>query len=131
MTVIIDDADFEEALEPYGWELILDLHGCDPEMLESPHLLDQFVQRLISLLDMKAYGPFECPHFGHADTKTAGYSFKQWIETSSIIGHLSPARRSVHLNIFSCKRFDFEGAALYCITVFSAAHADRRVEVRN
>lgn len=97
-------------MEPFGWLLTLDLHSCDAEVLNSPELLEAFVDDLIRELEMVKFGEFECHHFGHTSPKTAGYSFKQWIETSSIIGHAVPFNGSMCLDIFSCK-FSQDGTA--------------------
>jgi S-adenosylmethionine/arginine decarboxylase-like enzyme len=101
----------------FGMRLVLDLHDCDQEMLEDDARLTAFVDDLVAELGMKAYGPCQLWHFGHDDPVTAGYSaesvasgshvrLRQLIETSSIVGHFSPALRRAYLDVFSCRRYD-------------------------
>lgn len=114
----------------FGMELVLDIDGCDLDALIDPGRLATFAEDLVTLLEMKAYGPCELWHFGHDDPVTAGYTsevvgftgdtvrLRQLIETSSIVGHFSPELRRAHLNIFSCRRFDPEKALAFCLERF-------------
>jgi hypothetical protein len=110
--------------EPYGWELQLDLYGCDRQALTDADLLEQFVAELVKRIEMVAFGPFECPHFGHTSPKTAGYSFKQWIETSLVSGHEAVDDRyqggKLYLNVFSCVGFDKDVVIAFATKFFSA-----------
>lgn len=114
--------------EPFGWELQLDLYGCRKDLITSSTQLQKFVTGLLKLIDMKAFGTFECPHFGHTSPKTSGYSFKQWVETSLVSGHISEARGSLYLNVFSCKFFDQRQVEDYALLFFHAK--DKRSAMR-
>lgn len=109
--------------EPFGWELQLDLHGCNPEVIHNGIVLSTYVDQLVDLIDMKAYGPMLLDHFGHANPKTSGYTLVQRIETSLISGHFSEARNSAHLNIFSCKPFDAMTVHDFSVEFFGAGQA--------
>jgi S-adenosylmethionine/arginine decarboxylase-like enzyme len=109
----------------FGMELVLDIGGCEPHLLESETRLGELSRDLVEVLEMKAYGPCEFWHFGHDDPVTAGYTMetvasgshnrtRQLIETSSIVGHFSPYLGTAHLNIFSCRRFDVVRAGEFC-----------------
>lgn len=114
----------------FGMRLVLDLHDCDPAMLEDDALLRAFSADLVSELGMVAYGRCELWHFGHDDPVTAGYSseivasggshvrMRQLIETSSIVGHFSPALRRAYLDIFSCRPYDVAKATACALRHF-------------
>lgn len=102
----------------YGKILVLVVEDCSLDVITSRHALAFFAGELVELLGMKAYGPPEIVHFGHGDPITSGYSLKQWIETSSIIGHFSDHLRRAHLTVFSCRDFDEATAAEFCAGYF-------------
>jgi S-adenosylmethionine decarboxylase len=108
---MIDKDGKEMPGEQFGQELILNLYDCDLEKISSGDAIKDYVIKLCDdVIDMKRYGDPMIPHFGHDNPITAGYSLVQLIETSSITGHFSEYKRSVYLNIFSCKWFDAEKA---------------------
>lgn len=113
-----DALEFAEFDEPYGWELQLDLYGCNPELTGSATTLGHFTAMLIKKIGMEKYGPFRCEHFGHTSAKTAGLSFQQWIETSQISGH--EANGKLYLNVFSCQLFDPEVVVALAVDFFTA-----------
>ena len=99
--------------EPYGYELILDLHGCDILTFNRKSLADYF-EKLCEAIDMErcelhfwddAYLPegqtYNLPH-------TKGISAVQFIVTSNITIHTLELLEKVFVNIFSCKRFNKE-----------------------
>lgn len=114
----------------FGAELILDLHGCDPEIIRSRKKLETFVRRLVRRIKMKAFGEPFLEHFGHKDPVTSGYSLVQLIETSSITAHFSEGKNSVYMNIFSCKSFDREDCKKFCMEYFKAKRVHNRYFVR-
>ena len=118
------------AHKDFGAELILDLHGCDAKTIRSKAKLAQFAGRLVRRIKMVAYGKPFLAHFGHNDPVTSGYSLVQLIETSSITAHFSENTGSVYLNVFSCKEFDPDDAALFCKRYFGANGMKRRFIVR-
>ena len=102
----------------YGVELILDVHGCDPETFTRKHL-DDFFTRLCDLIEMEKCEvhfwddvgvPVEdqqtLPH-------TKGTSAVCFILTSTIVVHTLDILRAVYVNIFSCKDFDPAAATAF------------------
>jgi len=87
-------------------ELILDLAGCDPQIMASKKQLKYFVVRLCKLIKMKRYGEPFIERFGFGADFTAGYSLVQLIETSSITGHFSDLWGRAYINVFSCKKYN-------------------------
>jgi S-adenosylmethionine decarboxylase len=107
----------------YGLELVLDLDGCDPEMIGNRHRLAAFAGGMVATIGMKAYGDPILEHFGHDDPITSGWTLVQLIETSSITGHFSDHLRRAHLNVFSCRLFDTDAALGYAARYLSARKA--------
>ena len=110
----------------FGKELIIDLGGCNDNISDRKQL-EEYVVGLIKLLKMKAYGKCETPFFGHGNKVTSGHSLKQFIETSSIVGHFGDFYKSANLNIFSCKDFDDNKATEFTKDFFSGDIAQRIV----
>lgn len=101
----------------FGWELILDLYDCNANIAEA-ETLRHYIELLCEMLHMKRFGPAMVKHFGHNDKRTSGYTVVQLIETSSITGHFSDAYRTAHINIFSCREFDYERVLNFTMDYF-------------
>jgi S-adenosylmethionine/arginine decarboxylase-like enzyme len=96
---------------PYGYELILDLHGCDESTFTRASLQGYFA-KLCEAIDME---PCEL-HFWDdvgvppEEQQTAphakGTSAVQFILTSTIVIHTLDLLKAVYVNIFSCKSYD-------------------------
>jgi S-adenosylmethionine/arginine decarboxylase-like enzyme len=97
----------------FGLELVMDIDGCDTNVITDPGALRHYTAELVERIKMTAYGETWLHHFGHASAVTAGYTAFQAIETSSIIVHVSEGLRRVHINVFSCRRFDPDDAIDY------------------
>ncbi|OGD10363.1 hypothetical protein A2397_05445 [Candidatus Amesbacteria bacterium RIFOXYB1_FULL_44_23] len=107
--------------EEFGQELVLNLYDCDLEKISSGDHIKKFVETLCDdVILMKRYGEALIPHFGHDNPVTSGYSLVQLIETSSITAHFSEYKKSVYLNIFSCKWFDPKKAEEFSKNWFGA-----------
>ena len=104
----------------FGWELILNLYECDIESMSSKKKIEQFSKELCDLIEMVPYGKPLVPYFGHNKPHTKGYSLVQLIETSSITGHFSEYKKSIYLNIFSCKPYDHKKAKAFAKKFFGA-----------
>jgi S-adenosylmethionine decarboxylase len=114
----------------FGWELILDLYECDPTAISNEKMIRRYAKELCDLLGMKPYGDPITPYFGENQLHTKGYSLVQFIETSSIVGHFSEYKRSVYINIFSCKAYDAEHAERFTKEFFGAKSVKSKFIVR-
>ncbi len=114
----------------YGYELIMDLYQCEPEIIRSKKLLQQYVDKLCKLIKMRKYGKTLLAHFGDKKPYTKGYSLVQLIETSSITGHFSELWNSAHINIFSCKEYDDKKAFEFTKKFFKARKTKKRFIIR-
>jgi len=114
----------------FGYELVLDLKGCDPGAISSRKKLQEYVDRLCKLIKMEKYGKALLPYFGEKAAHTKGYSLVQLIETSSITGHFSEFWGTAYINIFSCKAYDHKLAKKFTKEFFGAKSAKNRFIVR-
>lgn len=124
---------YEAAPSPevtFGWELVLDLYGCDNDTISDEKAIKNFARELCKVIDMKPYGEPLTPYFGENQEHTKGYSLLQFIETSSIVGHFSEGTGAVYLNIFSCKEYDIETAENFTKDYFGAETVRSRFIVR-
>ncbi len=102
-------------MKPYGKELILDLHYCDPVTFTRENIRDYF-RKLCDLIDMErcklswwddhGLPPEECQTEPHLK----GTSAIQFILTSNITIHTLDLLKKAYINIFSCKDFDADAA---------------------
>ena len=114
----------------FGYELIMDLGGCDIKIIGSKKKLKQYTDKLCKLIKMKKYGKTLLPYFGEKEEFTKGYSLVQLIETSSITGHFSEFWRTAYINIFSCKKYNHALAKQFTRKFFKAKKMKVRYLVR-
>ena len=110
-------------VEPYGWELTLDIHNCDTSIF-TRKMFSLFFKTLCEQIDMKR----EDLHFWDYEDDPEGYkraplhlkgtSAVQFIQTSNITIHALDDLECVYLNIFSCKEFDPEDVKIMCRSWF-------------
>ena len=113
----------------YGFELVLDLHGCNQKKFTRADI-DAYFTELCLRIDMKkcevhfrddeGLPPEECQTLPH----TKGTSAVCFILTSSIVIHTLDILKAVYVNIFSCKAFDQDMAADFTKEWFEAASCD-------
>ena len=99
-------------MKPYGKELILDLHHCDPTTYATRDQIESFIADLCAAIDMKREDLHwwdyegEPAEYEAAPAHLKGTSAVQFITTSTIVIHTLDDLRRVYINIFSCKDFD-------------------------
>jgi len=113
-----------------GQELILDLGGCEIKLLKSKAKIKTFARQLCRLIGMERYGETIIERFGGGTSFGEGYSFLQFIETSSITGHLLEINGKAFLNIFSCGAFDSDKAIKFTVDFFKAKKVKSKVLIR-
>jgi S-adenosylmethionine/arginine decarboxylase-like enzyme len=116
------EPDFQDVKTPWGWHLVLNLYDCDLQKIQSAQVIRQFVFDLCDLIEMRRFGEPTIVNFGD-DPRVTGYSLVQLIETSNICAHFADDSRATYIDIFSCKKFDPEIAAEFCIHAFGAQKA--------
>jgi len=121
--------------ERYGQELILDLHGCDPNTFRR-HDIEQFCKELCVLIDMQRCDLYFWDDVGvsederQMDAKTKGTSAVQFILTSTIVIHTLDLMKAAYVNIFSCKEFDTDEAANFTANWFGSRDWTANVVIR-
>lgn len=120
---------------PYGLELILDLHECDPTTF-TRESIESFCTDLCQLIDMEACELYFWDDVGvppeeqQTDPKTKGTSAVQFILTSTIVIHTLDLLKAVYINIFSCKDFDSDEAGRFTANWFGSTDWTANVVVR-
>jgi len=103
-------------MHTYGYELILDLHECDPDTFNRKSI-NSFFSELCDVIEMEM-----CEvHFWddvdvllekqQTEPHTKGTSAVCFILTSTIVIHTLDLLNTVYVNIFSCKTYDPKAAA--------------------
>ena len=119
------DSSKEKLVSAYGHELILDLHGCNPETFTRDHL-DRYFTELCDLIDMEKCQVHFWDDMGvppeerQTSPLTKGTSAVCFILTSTIVVHTLDDLGAVYVNIFSCKEFDSGVAANFTEEWFEA-----------
>jgi S-adenosylmethionine/arginine decarboxylase-like enzyme len=101
---------------PWGMLAAIDLHGCDRGRLADPDSIRRFVPAVIAAIGMRAHGPLALDRFG--DDELEGWSAMQFIEISSITVHADEVWRRCFVDIFSCRRFEADVAAVIAVEHF-------------
>jgi S-adenosylmethionine/arginine decarboxylase-like enzyme len=96
---------------PYGFELIMDLHGCDASTFNRESL-DGYFEELCKAIDMVKCERYWWDDVGVTEEErqtsphTKGTSAVQFILTSTIVVHTLELLKAAYINIFSCKAFN-------------------------
>ncbi len=111
--------------EPYGYELVLDLHDCNPEKFNRADIGGYFTElcRRISMEKCEVHFWDDVgvpPQDRQTLPHTKGTSAVCFILTSSIVIHTLDELHAVYVNIFSCKEFDPVLAAKFTEEWFQA-----------
>ena len=99
----------------YGYELILDLHGCNVTTFNRSSL-EIFFEKLCDEIKMQRCELYFWddvgvpPEEAQTSPHTKGTSAVQFILTSTIVIHTLDLLKAVYINIFSCKEFDKDKA---------------------
>ena len=109
----------------YGFELALDLHGCEAKLFNRDHI-DKFFTDLCELIEMEKCEVHFWDDLGVPEEErqmlphTKGTSAVCFILTSTIVIHTLDILGAVYVNIFSCKPFEPDVAAEFTSKWFKA-----------
>ena len=115
---------------PYGFELIVDLHGCDASGFNRTGLCGYF-EKICDAIDMtrcklEFWDDVDVPvEEQQTSPHTKGTSAVCFILTSTIVIHTLDLLETVYVNIFSCKAFDSDAAAEFTKKWFEAETCER------
>lgn len=132
MTKVISSVSEEVYISEKCWGLsaAIDLSGCDPTMIKTPEEIRRFVVELCDEIGMKRHGDVLLDRFGDGVLVSEGYSFMQFIETSSITAHFDEPQSKAFIDIFSCKYFNPAVAAEFCKKFFKAESCEVNMLLR-
>lgn len=100
-----------KAKKSYGFELIMDLHGCDLSKFNRASL-DGYFEKLCKAIGMQKCERYFWDDVGVAEEEkqasphTKGTSAVQFILTSTIVVHTLDDLNAAYVNVFSCMEFD-------------------------
>jgi S-adenosylmethionine/arginine decarboxylase-like enzyme len=121
--------------QPYGKELILDIHKADPTKFTRPNIT-RFMNALCDLIgmvreDLHFWDYEDCPGLkANEPPHLQGTSAVQFIRTSNITIHTLDTLERVYVNIFSCKTFDAAAAGVFTADWFGGVIVQSTVAVR-
>ncbi len=113
----------------WGTHLLINLAGCQPDVVGDGTAIARWALELCTLIGMEPYGDPMVTHFGVGDR--AGWTVVQLITTSNIIAHGNDSDRSAFIDVFSCRVFDTVKALTFTQDFFGAAAATSWVVERH
>ena len=114
----------------YGFELVLDLHGCDAELFNRDYI-DKFFTDICDLIEMEKcevhfWDDVDVPKEEQQTLPhTKGTSAVCFILTSTIVIHTLDLLGTIYVNIFSCKLFDPDMATEFMFERFKAVSCNK------
>lgn len=100
------DRHFEDEVKRvWGWEMLVDLEGCERIGREHEENVRRLLTTLPPAIGMQCVGA-PMLHFYGKGAEREGWTVFQMIDTSSITGHFMPATGKGCLNVFSCEEFE-------------------------
>jgi S-adenosylmethionine decarboxylase len=114
-TTLADEAHPPSRPKSWGYHLLMDMSECN-DTIDSVEDVEAFFGDLIDELGMKALSPIMIKKVSGEEGR--GVSAVQMITTSSITFHSDDDKRSVYLDVFSCKDFDPKKAETFICKTF-------------
>ncbi len=102
-----------ELERPYGFELIMDLHGCDVGRFTRKSIEEYFVA-VCNAIGMEREDLYFWDYEGvpseeiSNEEHLSGTSAVQFITTSNVVIHTLDKLKAAYVNIFSCKKYNNE-----------------------
>jgi len=104
----------------YGLELIIELFGCQYKIMRSKKKIKEFLVEAARLTGLNPYKKPKIERFMGGGGWDMGYSFFQFLTSSSIVGHCIEPDNTIFLNIFSCGLFDAKIMSRFAKSFFKA-----------
>ncbi|HEU5376714.1 MAG TPA: S-adenosylmethionine decarboxylase [Ktedonobacteraceae bacterium] len=110
--------------------VMLDLYGCNPDLLADETFLRGVLEAYPDRIEMVKVGPAELRYIETSNPLDDGYSGFAIIATSHVSLHAWPPYRMVNLDIFSCEEFSVEEVVAFARETFQCedveVHSVRR-----
>jgi S-adenosylmethionine decarboxylase len=111
-----------------GTHLILDLKGCkDLEKLSSKNFIKAFLLELVKITEMKAITKPSVLYYEHEEREESGVTGFVIISDSHISVHTYPFKKSLYLDLFSCKNFNSDDVIKYVKGTFEPEGLTKRL----
>ena len=94
--------------QAWGYHLIMNLEGCDENIINSGDLLKAFILAMVDKLKMIPVGEPVVRYFNDGDGR--GTSIMQLITTSTFMAHTDDKEMSAYIDIFSCSKYNPDDA---------------------
>src|ERR1051325_2338503 len=115
----------------YGYQLLLDLYGCNPEACDDLNLCYRFLDAMVAHLGVRKQAP---PSIFRTDAssalKHAGLSGWVPLIESSVVIHTLVADTYISIDVYSCKPFDYETAITFTKQFFKPENVDSQKVIR-
>lgn len=111
--------------------LILDLKDCkNLEKLSNKKFIESFLLELVKISKMKAITKPSVLNHEHEEKEESGITGFIIISDSHISIHTYPFKKSLYLDLFSCKRFDFSKIINYVQETFEPGKLTKKLMKR-
>lgn len=100
--------------------LMLDLYGCNPDMLADEALLRGVLEEYPNRIDMVKVGPAELRYIKTSSPLDDGYSGFAIIATSHVSLHAWAPYRMINIDVFSCEEFSVEAVVAFACETFQS-----------
>lgn len=107
-------------MEYWGYHLILDVSGCNAELMSNRQNVYNWIKKLVKDIQMVPIGEPSIEYTAADDIDKAGFTAIQVIVTSSIVAHFIDATGQIYVDVFSCKKFDVDLVKQSLIDAFDA-----------
>lgn len=130
-TVIPEKEQAAKKVEPFGYELLLDLYECKPGACDDLSLCYKFLDEIVGYLGMEKQAP---PSIFFTDAARfpdkAGLSGWAPLVESSVVIHTLSVKNYISIDIYCCKEFDIEKAKSFSRRFFSPKRMDAQFILR-
>jgi len=122
--------------EHHAWGLStsLDLHNCDPELVENKDKIKEYLITLCDkVINIERYGEPIIYRFGKKEDGVEGYTAIQLVVTSDVACHFGVdlnGKGYAYIDIFSCAPYDPEKATKFTAEFFRAKSYNKNVLYR-
>lgn len=110
--------------------VMLDLYGCNRDLLANEAFLRQVLDDYPTRIDMEKVSPVELRYIETSDPRDAGYSGFVIIATSHVSLHAWPPYGMVNIDIFSCEYFDTNTVVTFAKAMFQTNDVEVHVVKR-
>ena len=110
--------------------VMLDLYGCNPELLADEVFLREVLEEYPNRIDMTKVGPAELRYIKTSSPLDDGYSGFVIIATSHVSLHAWAPYKMVNIDVFSCEEFSVQDVVTFACETFQTqdveVHAVKR-----